>query len=67
MAYQTMTLPSFSGVRMDLAESLMKLDMSPDAVNADTRSGALCSAGGFSRVMPELCCDMNSAMRVNNL
>ncbi len=57
MAYQTMTLPSFSGVRTDLAEGLMKPDMSPDAVNADTRTGALCSAGGFSRVMPEPCVD----------
>lgn len=53
MAYQTMTLPSFGGVRMDLNEGLMKPDMSPDALNADTRSGALCSACGFSRVMPE--------------
>ncbi len=57
MAYQTMTLSSFSGVRADLSEGLMKSDMSPDAVNADTRSGALCSAGGFSRVMQEPCCN----------
>jgi hypothetical protein len=28
--------------------------MSPDAMNADTRTGALTSAGGFSRVMPAL-------------
>ena len=55
MAYQTFTLPSFSGVRMDLSEGLLKPDMSPEAYNADTRSGALCSAKGFSRVMPALC------------
>lgn len=54
MAYQTITLPSFSGVRNDLSEGLLKLDMSPDAMNADTRTGALTSAGGFSRVMPAL-------------
>lgn len=53
MAYQTMTLPSFGSVRMDLSEGLLKPDMSPEAVNADTHSGALCSAKGFSRVMPE--------------
>ena len=52
MAYQTATLPSFSGVRMDLCEGLMKPDMSPDAYNVDTRSGALTVAGGFSKVMP---------------
>lgn len=54
MAYQTITLPSFGGLRMDLSEGLMKPDTSPDACNLDTRSGALCSASGFSRVMPEL-------------
>lgn len=53
MAYQTMTLPSFGSVRMDLSEGLLKPDMSPEAYNADTHSGALCSAKGFSRVMPE--------------
>ena len=53
MAYQTMTLPSFGSVRMDLSEGLLKPDMSPEACNADTSSGALCSAKGFSRVMPE--------------
>ncbi len=53
MAYQTMTLPSFGSVRMDLSEGLLKPDMSPEAYNADTRSGALCSAKGFSRVTPE--------------
>ncbi len=55
MAYQTMTLPTFSGVRMDLSEGLLKPDMTPEACNADTRSGALCAAKGFSRVMPALC------------
>ena len=39
---------------MDLADGLLKPDMSPDACNIDTRSGALCTAKGFSRVMPEL-------------
>ncbi|MBR0507528.1 MAG: hypothetical protein IJJ86_02860 [Clostridia bacterium] len=53
MAYQTATLPSFSGVRMDLCDGLLKADMSPDAYNADTRAGSLRSAGGFSRVVPE--------------
>lgn len=53
MGCQTLTLPSFGSVRMDLNEGLLKPDMSPDACNADTRSGALCSAAGFSRVMPE--------------
>ena len=53
MAYQTTTLPAFGSVRMDLSEGLLKPDMSPEAYNADTRSGALCPAGGFSRVMPE--------------
>ena len=53
MAYQTMSLPSFGSVRMDLCEGLLKPDMSPDACNVDTRSGALRSAAGFSRVMPE--------------
>lgn len=52
MAYQTMTIPLFSGMRTDLSEGLLKPDMSPDAVNADTRSGALCSACGFSRAVP---------------
>ncbi len=55
MAYQTFTLPSFSGVRMDLSEGLLKPDMSPEAYNADTRFGALRSAKGFSRVMQALC------------
>ncbi|MBQ1820317.1 MAG: hypothetical protein II117_01810 [Clostridia bacterium] len=54
MAYQNATLPSFSGVRMDLCEGLMKPDMSPDAYNVDTRTGALALAGGFTRVMPAL-------------
>ena len=54
MAYQTVSLPSFGSVRMDLSEGLLKPDMSPDACNADTRSGALRTASGFSRVMPEL-------------
>ena len=54
MAYQTMTLPSFGSVRMDLSEGLLKPDMSPDACNMDTHTGALCSCTGFSRVMPEL-------------
>ena len=54
MAYQTVSLPSFGSVRMDLADGLLKPDMSPDACNIDTRSGALCTAKGFSRVMPEL-------------
>lgn len=54
MAYQTVSLPSFGSVRMDLAEGLLKPDMSPDACNVDTRSGALRTASGFSRVMPEL-------------
>ncbi len=53
MAYQTMTLPAFGSVRMDLCEGLLKPDMSPEAYNADTRSGALCPVGGFSRVMQE--------------
>ena len=51
MAYQTAALPAFSGVRMDLCDGLLKADMSPDAVNADTRSGSLRSAGGFSRAV----------------
>ena len=55
MAHQTVTLPSFGSVRMDLSEGLLKPDMSPDACNADTRSGALRTAGGFSRVMPQAC------------
>ncbi len=54
MAYQTMTIPLFSGMRTDLSEGLLKLDMSPDAENADTRSGGLCSACGFSRAVPAL-------------
>ncbi len=54
MAYQTVSLPSFGSVRMDLSEGLLKPDMSPDACNADTRSGALRSASGFTRVMPEI-------------
>lgn len=53
MAYQTVSLPSFGSVRMDLSEGLLKPDMSPDACNVDTRSGALRTAFGFSRVMPE--------------
>ena len=53
MAYQTTILPSFGSVRTDLNEGLLKPDMSPDACNMDTRSGALCSASGFSRVMPQ--------------
>ncbi len=53
MAYQTVSLPSFGGIRMDLCEGLLKPDMSPDACNLDTRSGALRTASGFSRVMPE--------------
>ncbi len=52
MAYEIFSLPSFGSVRMDLSEGLLKPDMSPDAQNADTRSGALCSAGGFSRALP---------------
>ena len=55
MAYETVLLPSFGSVRMDLSEGLLKPDMSPDACNADTRSGALCTATGFSRVMPAIC------------
>ena len=55
MAHQTVTLPSFGSVRMDLSEGLLKPDMSPDACNADTRSGALKTADGFSRVMPAAC------------
>ncbi len=54
MAYQTATLPSFGSVRMDLSEGLLKPDMSPDACNADTRTGALQSACGFSRAVPEI-------------
>ena len=53
MAYQTVSLPSFGSVRMDLCEGLLKPDTSPDACNVDTRSGALRSAAGYSRVMPE--------------
>lgn len=53
MAYQTAALPSFSGVRMDLTDGLLKADMSPDAYNADTRAGSLRAAGGFSRAVPE--------------
>ena len=52
MAYQIMTLPSFSGVRMDLCDGLMKPDMSPDAFNADTSAGGLCTAGGFQKAIP---------------
>ena len=55
MAFQIATLPSFGSVRMDLTEGLRKSDMSPNACTADTRSGALCSAKGFSRVIPSLC------------
>ena len=54
MAYETMTLSSFSGVRQDLSEGLMKPDLSPDAYNADTHTGGLASAKGFSRVMTAL-------------
>ena len=54
MAYQTMTLPSFGSVRMELSEGLLKPDMSPDACNTDTRTGALRTASGFSRAVPEL-------------
>lgn len=54
MAYQTAILPSFNGIRMDLSEGLMKPDMSPDACNINTRTGALCSGTGFSRVLPVL-------------
>ena len=54
MAYQIMTLPSFSGVRMDLCDGLMKPDMSPDAFNADTSAGGLCTAGGFMKAIPHL-------------
>ena len=39
MAYQTMTLPAFGSVRMDLCEGLLKPDMSPEAYNADPRRG----------------------------
>ncbi len=53
MAYQTLTLPSFGSLRMDLCEGLLKPDMSPDAVNVDTRSGGLQSATGFSREIYE--------------
>lgn len=54
MAYQTTILPSFGSVRMDIGEGLLKPDMSPDACNVDTRSGALCTSSGFSRVLPTL-------------
>lgn len=54
MAYQTVSLPSFGSVRMDLTEGLLRPDMSPDACNVDTRSGALKTATGFSRVMSAL-------------
>ena len=49
MAYTYGVLPSFSGVRMDLSESLLRADQSPDACNMDTRFGDLRTAGGFSR------------------
>lgn len=52
MAYQTVSLPSFGSMRTDLTEGLLRPDMSPDACNVDTRSGALRTAAGFSRVMP---------------
>ena len=49
MAYTYGVLPAFSGVRMDLSETLMRADQSPDACNMDTRSGDLRTATGFSR------------------
>lgn len=49
MAYTYGVLPAFSGVRMDLSETLMSADQSPDACNMDTRSGDLRTATGFSR------------------
>ena len=49
MAYTYGVLPSFTGVRMDLADALMRADQSPDACNMDTRSGSLQTACGFSR------------------
>ena len=54
MAYQTSALPAFSGVRMDLCDQLLSSGFSPDACNVDTRSGALKSATGFSRAVPDL-------------
>ena len=57
MAYTYGVLPAFSGVRMDLSESLMRADQSPDACNMDSRAGDLRTATGFSRalqgVLPE--------------
>ena len=49
MAYTYGALPAFSGMRTDLAESLLRADQSPDACNMDTRSGNLVTATGFSR------------------
>ncbi len=54
MAYQMSTFPAFGGVRMDLCDQLLNADASPDACNVDTRSGALRSATGFSKTVPDL-------------
>ena len=53
MAYQVTALPAFGGVRMDLCDQLLPLGTCPDACNVDTRSGALKSATGFSKVVPD--------------
>ena len=49
MAYTYGVLPAFTGVRMDLSETLLDAGQSPDACNMDTRYGDLRTAGGFSR------------------
>ena len=54
MAYQVTALPVFGGVRMDVADQLLSKGASPDACNVDTRSGALKSANGFTKVVPDL-------------
>lgn len=64
MAYTFGTLPSFDGVRLDRSDALLPIDTSPDACNMDTRTGALCTAKGFSRFVSDTLPDGVAPLRL---